>query len=216
MCSCKGTWVSFFPKICLKSKRNHWWWLKNGVNVLCSICKYSEGSQYRIPFLMRLFCEKTFDGKVGGDDRTFWIFHGLGSRTVMTCSSQLPGNMSVDQKKKIRPLACSSMKWLWIAMMCITAGWTSCQPGLDWCSEGHAVQGRCEISVGPSLLGGTEKTLWKAVLSGQIKTTVTFDVLRGWGNLSGLGSFSAFCCVIYYLGRKVWIIFLSFFFFFKC
>lgn len=118
------------------------------------------------------------------------------------------------KKKKIRPLACSSMKWLWIAMMCITAGWMSCQPGLDWCSEGHAVQGRCEISVGPPLLGGTEKTLWKAVLSGQIKTTVTFDVLRGWGNLSGLGSFSAFCCVIYYLGRKVWIIFLSFFFFF--
>lgn len=63
------------------------------------------------------------------------------------------------------------------------------------------------------VLGDTEKPHWKylrkGVLGGQIKTTdVTFHVLRWLKNLIGLGSFSAFCCVIYYVGRKMWIIFL--------
>lgn len=217
MCSCKGTWVSFFPKIRLKSKWNHWWWLKNGANVLFSICKSSEGSQYRIPFLMRLFCEKTFDGKVGGDDRTFWIFHGLGSRSVMTCSSQLPGNMSVDQKKKKKEKKVISLLLHEMVVNCndVHYCWVDILPAWSWLVLGRP---RCARTLwnlcGASSVGRhRETTLWKAVLSGQIKTTVTFDVLRGWGNLSGLGSFSAFCCVIYYLGRKVWIIFLSFFFF---
>lgn len=168
------------------------------------------------PFFMRLFCAKTFDGKVGGDDRTLWIFHGLGSQSAMTCSSQLPGNMSLGQKKE--------MWWLVFLCeidvnLCITGGWTSYQPGLNQRSEGHAVRGCHNIPMWLPVLGGTEKPHWKrlrkAVLGGQIKTAdVTFDVLRWLGNLIGLGSFSALCCVIYYLGRKVWIIFL--FFFFKC
>lgn len=93
--------------------------------------------------------------------------------------------------------------------------WVDILPAWSWLVLGRP---RCARTLwnlcGASSVGRhRETTLWKAVLSGQIKTTVTFDVLRGWGNLSGLGSFSAFCCVIYYLGRKVWIIFLSFFFF---
>ena len=97
----------FSSKTCLKSKQNHWWLLKNGASALFSICKSSEELQYRIPFFRRLFCEKTFDGKVGGDDRTLWIFHGPGSQSMMTCSSQLPGNMSLGQKKKKWWLDCS-------------------------------------------------------------------------------------------------------------
>lgn len=79
----------------------------------------------KFPFLRG--CGKTFDGKMGGDDRTFWIFHGLGSWSVMLCSSQLPDNVSVGQKKTC-PLVYSSVKWLWAAVMCITAKWMSCQP----------------------------------------------------------------------------------------
>lgn len=210
----------YFSKKCLKSKWNHWWLLRNGASALFSICKSSKELQYRILFFTRLLCEKTFDGKVDGDDRTLWIFHGLGSWSVMTCRSQLPGNMSLGQKKnkEMWQLDCSSVKLLWIAMMCITAGWTSCQPGLDQRLKGQAVQGCCNIPMWLPMLGGTEKPHWKrlrkAVLGGQIKTTdVTFEVLRWLENLIGVGSFSAFCCVIYYLGRKVWIIFL---WFFKC
>lgn len=58
----------FFPKICLQSKQNHWWLLKNGASALFSICKSSKELKYIIPFFTRLFREKTFDGKVGGDD----------------------------------------------------------------------------------------------------------------------------------------------------
>lgn len=74
------------------------------------------------PFFPRAFCGKTFDGKVGGDDRTLWIFHGLGSWSAMICSSQLPGNMSLGQKKQTKK------KEMW-QLDCSL--WNCC--ALQWC-----------------------------------------------------------------------------------
>lgn len=134
------------------------------------------------PFFTRLFCGKTFDGKVGGDDRTFWIFHGLGSRNVMLCSSQLPDNIRVCQKKTC-PLVYSSVKWLWAAMMCVTADWTSCQPWtaplcegvgrslwtcLCWESQGNLI--------GKQFLAARQKLLLLLVSSDDGRTSVVWGV----------------------------------------
>lgn len=204
----------FFSETCLKSEQNHWWLLKNGASALFSISVSSEELQCRIPFftVMWLFCEKTFDGKVGINNRTLRIFHGLGSQSTVTCISQLPGSMSLGQTKKRCGDYCSSVNFLWIAMTCIAAGWMSYQPGLDQHSEGHTVQGCRNIPMWLPILRGTEQPHWKRLRKadpgGQIKTTdVSSDVARWLENLIGLGSFSAFCCEVFYLGRKMWIIF---------
>lgn len=110
----------------LKCKWSCWWLLKNRARALFSICNSSEEPQYRVPFFPRVFCGKTFDGQVGGDDRTLWIFHGLGSRSTMICSSQLPGNTSLGPKKKkekkMWQLDCSSVKLLCIVCMSLLRG----------------------------------------------------------------------------------------------